>query len=151
MNRKSASGNRRHGRPLKKSAPGRAYDRLSRRERSKSAAARVPYLVAAWPDSHCPIQLSVEDALGDRRADLVEFLFPALSFCYPQPAGDSVSGGFNPAHRRAAADRLGPAAFPPQQTGAAVRDRSWWLGSSGISPAVRAGAESGRIHLGLLE
>src|ERR1700730_15382786 len=76
---------------LKKSAPGTAHHRLHRRQRIERATLSRTHLGGTGTDSGAAIPLHLEAALGRRRYDLVELLFPALSRDHPRSSG----GGFS--------------------------------------------------------
>jgi len=64
---------------LKKSPARGAHPDLCRRKRTKPTPSPLPHLVAAWADPGAAVQLQLENLIGGRRADSVEFLLSVLS------------------------------------------------------------------------
>jgi transposase len=68
---------------IKKSPCGGAHDPLPRRERTEPAAASGADLGAQGTDAGAGVQLQLEGAIGHRRDDVLELLFPS---CSPRPS-----------------------------------------------------------------
>src|ERR1700677_4742959 len=146
-----ATGRRRCGRPLKKSASGRAHPGLHRRKRTEPATASLSHLGAPRPDTRPAIQLQLEESFGSCRADAVELLLSNLYGCDQEGAGRGFSGGLGASPSSTVADRVGSSASTPQSAGAGLPCRSAGLDLHHLSAPLRARTQSGRVHLGLLE
>jgi transposase len=136
---------------LKKSASGRANHRLHRRKRTKPATASLSYLGAPWTDTHFAVQLQLEESFGSRRADSVELLLSNLCRCDQEGAGRGLSGCPGASPSSTIADCVGSSSGTPQPAGAGLHWRFTWLDFYRLPAPLRAGTESGRVYLGLLE
>src|SRR5580704_1450093 len=148
---RSTTGRRGGGRPLKKSAPGRAHPGLHRRKRSEPATASLSHLGAARTDAGPAVQLQLEEPVGSGWTHGVELLLSRLCRCGEERAGAGLFAGLGPPPPPAAAGGLGPSASASQPTRARLHCQLAGLDRHGLPAALRAGIEPGRIHLGLLE
>src|SRR3989304_3074022 len=146
-----ACGRRPPGRTLKKSPQTKAHDRLSGRERTEPAAASLPYLVAARADAAAAISLQLEETFAHRRNDFLEFLLSDVSRLDSRTGTAAFPGTSAAAHSRTAAAGLGPPAGTPQPAGAGFSGGAERARDPGIPARLCPGAQSGRIHLGLLQ
>ena len=78
------------------------------------------------PDPGLGVQLQLEEALGHRRAFMVELLLSPLPRCHQDRAGDRFPKTPPTTCQRQAAHRLGRRSHPPQPTGAGVPEKSAW-------------------------
>ena len=81
----------------------------------------------------------------------MEFLLSHLCGCHQEGTGRGLSCGLSAAPGPAVADRVGSPAGAPQPAGARLHSQFAGLDFHRLSAALRAGTESGRVPLGLLE
>src|SRR6266851_4564651 len=149
--RRSGSGRKSRGRGLKKSLLRAAYDRLYRRKRSERTAAAGAHLGAARTDPGAATSFQLAGAVGSGRHHLVELLLPALSRRDPCRRGDRLPRPSAAPPAGQAAGGLGRAAAAPGAAGHRVYPRAAGPAGGRALARLRAGTQSGRIHLGLLE
>jgi len=103
------------------------------------------------PDPGLGVQLQLEEALGHRRAVLVELLLSPLPRCDQNRAGDRFLETPATSRQRQAAHRLGWCGHPPQPTRACVPEKLTGQNLGGTSPGLCPGTQPGRVPMGLLE
>src|ERR1019366_1016163 len=139
------------GRGLKKSAPRTAYLRLYRRERAERAAPSGAHLGPARTDSGVAVSFQLEAALGGGRHHLVELLFPALPKNHSRGRSSELLGSSAAPPARQAVGGLGSFANPSRSAGKRVGGPPARPHRARVPSRLRAGTQSGGVHLGLLE
>src|SRR5258708_38837782 len=146
-----ANGSARPGRRLKKSPKRRAHHRLHRRKRVEPASTPMSDLGSARTDAGAPVPFQLENHFHSSRNDDLELLLPDLRQGRGQGGDDSLPGSSPSALEISPVSGLGPAACPPQPAGGRVPRFARRPDRRRIPSALRAGTESRRISLGLLE
>src|SRR6202007_3393816 len=149
--RKSGNGNGSAGRRLKKSPKRKAYHRLHRRKRTERETPSLSHLGPVWAHAGAAVPLHLEDAFGDGRNHLLEFLLPVVSRDHPQSADQRVSHAPASAYSWQVADRLGRLACASPPRGLGVRASAERTPVAGVSSRLRAGTESLGVYLGAPE
>src|SRR5437667_10228657 len=154
--RKRSSDPARHFRPRaltkdKKRCGPRENDNRRRRERTDRTTAPVPYLGAARADAGPPVSLQLEPALGHRGHHVVEFLLPAVPGPDQRAAGRRIPHAPAAPSARQAPCHLRRAPRAPQSRRPGVRSCPARPDHAGGVARLRARAQSGGVHLGLLE
>ena len=111
----------------------------------------MPDVVAQGANAGASVPLPMADALGYWWCDLVELLRAALPRHDSQPAGCGVLAPLAAAPSRQGLGDLGPPEAASQSPGQGLRGGPAGQNRSRIPPGLRAGTQSGRISLGLLE
>src|SRR5262249_19646819 len=97
------------------------------------------------------ISLQLENAVGNRRPDMVELLLPAISWRYQSTTNCSILDSPVATHSGIVDGRLGWVAESPQPAGKRIRRQYAGPVATGIPSGLRARVESCRISLGALE
>src|SRR6266851_1881498 len=149
--RRSGAGRSTAGRRLKKSAPRAAHHHLRRRKRTERTAASSADLGAARTNSGAAISFQLEGALGRGGDHLVELLLPPLSHDHSRAAGGRFSRSSLAPPFGQAAGGLGRTADTSGPRGQRLYRRAAGTACNPMAAGLRPGAQSGGVHLGLLE
>jgi len=103
------------------------------------------------PDPNLGVQLQLEEALGHRRAVLVELLLSPLPRCDQDRAGNRFLETPPTSRQGQATHRLGWCGHPPQPTRACVPEKLAGQNLGGTSPSLCPGTQPCGVPLGLLE
>jgi len=111
----------------------------------------MPHLGTARADAGAGVQLQLEEPVGGRRINLLEFLFPAIPWRGEKPTGHRLPPGLGTTRGQSIAVGVGWAAGTSQQAGSRFPSELGRLDRVGVLTGLCAGTQPGRIHLGLLE